>query len=427
MLKTLFNYFLWEKRDKVKRKSINRKRKDGGLSMVDLEKYFMALKAAWVSRLQNTKGKWADIFKFYVNKTLLPLEYWWKTNFRKSDSFPIVTKLPAFYQDVILAFNNAKYITPQYLLNKHDIVQQPIWGNEYFKINNSCLYLKNFIESRILYVKDLINNNGNIMNDHELYNCMQSKQDYLRSVYIVKNHVIKKIVQFDVNIAPYVKITDMRYIMYNNRRFLIEACKSKFYYEILCGKEQCRGSMESVYAREFSFENNKQIWHNIFMQKVLLKIPKLNEFNFKILNNIVPCGNVLYKWQKSISKHCDFCNNIETTKHMLYECERVCNIWKDISSSVNVNITWKHIVCGFPSYEPSTKIQSINYMISIVTYAIFKENSYCKFKELKYGQVNLKAVVKQNIMYYDIVLKNVDPKIQIAVLCKCVCEKLDSP
>ena len=55
---------------------------------------------------------------------------------------------------------------------------------------------------------------------------------------------------------------------------------------------------------------------------------------------------------------------------------------------------------------------------SIIVYAICKENSYCKFIELKYGQVNLKAIVKQNIMYYDIVLGHVDPKIETDVLCK---------
>ena len=103
-LKSVFYYFLWGKRDKIKRKSIIRKRKDGGLAMVDLEKFFLALKAAWVDRLQNTKGKWADILKFYVNKTLLPLEYWWKTNFRKPESFPIVTKLPDFLSSCHFSF-----------------------------------------------------------------------------------------------------------------------------------------------------------------------------------------------------------------------------------------------------------------------------------------------------------------------------------
>ena len=129
-------------------------------------------------------------------------------------------------------------------------------------------------------------------------------------------------------------------------------CKSNFYYEMLCNKEKSRGNMESVDAREFSFENNKEIWKNVYMQQIMLKIPKLNEFFFKYLtlfkisNNIVPCGTVLCN--KGISKYCDFCNDVETTKHMLFERERVCNIWKNISS-FNVKITWKHIVCGFPS------------------------------------------------------------------------------
>ena len=82
----------------------------------------------------------------------------------------------------------------------------------------------------------------------------------------------------------------------------------------------------------------------------MLKVPKLCEFNYKILHNILPCGKILSKWQKDISNKCQVCNKLESAKHMLYECQRVYEIWNNVSCILGINIRWKHIVCGFPKY-----------------------------------------------------------------------------
>ena len=55
--------------------------------------------------------------------------------------FSIIKTISNFYQEVLIAFNKAKYINPFYLLNKHDIIEQPIWGSEYFKKQQTCIWL----------------------------------------------------------------------------------------------------------------------------------------------------------------------------------------------------------------------------------------------------------------------------------------------
>ena len=47
-----------------------------------------------------------------------------------------------------------------------------------------------------------------------------------------------------------------------------------------------------------SLENNITIWKNIHEQKLGdIPIPKISEFNCKILHNIVTCGMYLSKWK----------------------------------------------------------------------------------------------------------------------------------
>ena len=114
--------------------------------MIDLDCFLQSLKAVWASRIQNCNSKWANTFKEYASKIFINPDYIWKTSFRTIESFPIIKLLPKFYQQVVIAFNKAKYIKPFRLLNKYEIMQQPLWGNEYFKAGATCIFLKAWIK-----------------------------------------------------------------------------------------------------------------------------------------------------------------------------------------------------------------------------------------------------------------------------------------
>ena len=69
---------------------------------------------------------------------------------------------------------------------------------------------------------------------------------------------------------------------------------------------------------------------------------------------------------------------------MLFECEQINIIWDKISQSVNFKISFKEIICGYTNYDNSKPIKTINYIITLVAYAIFKKNSKCKFENIEY-------------------------------------------
>ena len=226
----------------------------------------------------------------------------------------------------------------------------------------------------------------------------------------------------DTSIAPYVKIKPLNKLFSRIRSM---KCKSIFFYYVLCSKCVSRGNMESIFSREFQFPNKHYIWENVYKQKLCdLKIPKLCEFNFKLLHNVVPCGKTICKWQRNISEICAYCSEVETTKHMLFECPRIKSIWNDFAQVMNINIKWKHIVCGFPSYEASKNISLFNYVISIIAYSIFKLNSVCKFNNKDYCNVNIKNNIKQNISMYLVCVTDVDKRTEDNIFFRKVYETI---
>ena len=45
-------------------------------------------------------------------------------------------------------------------MTTYDFLKQPIWGNRIFQYKKETLFFENWLNAGILYVKDLVNENG---------------------------------------------------------------------------------------------------------------------------------------------------------------------------------------------------------------------------------------------------------------------------
>ena len=57
---------------------------------------------------------------------------------------------------------------------------------------------------------------------------------------------------------------------------------------------------------------------------------KLSIFQYKIIHNILPCRNLLYKMNISESPLCEFCNEVESLLHMLVNCPNIRDHWNSV-------------------------------------------------------------------------------------------------
>ena len=70
--------------------------------MMDIESQFKAFKASWVVKLINSNESWGFLGNIYLN--LLDNHNILRLNITKKRLFPLLQKLPLFYQDVITSF-----------------------------------------------------------------------------------------------------------------------------------------------------------------------------------------------------------------------------------------------------------------------------------------------------------------------------------
>ena len=50
---------------------------------------------------------------------------------------------------------------------------------------------------------------------------------------------------------------------------------------------------------------------------------KRKEFSFKLLNGILPCKSNLKWWQLRVTDKCDVCQESQTIKYLLCDCDYV--------------------------------------------------------------------------------------------------------
>ncbi len=156
-------------------------------------------------------------------------------------------------------------------------------------------------------------------------------------------------------------------------------------------------------------------WSKIYSQNVL-SIPnnKIKEFKYKLLTDSICTRNRISKWNKSVTKYCQFCQHEHTVCHLLFECNRINHLWTIIGTILKMNITYKHIVVG--NSEVNDFITQRNLVISYVAYGIYKMWIQGENDKLDFANVIVVQFIKKHIFQISLLHEN--------NIFRSICDKL---
>ena len=352
--------FIWNKRDRIKRNVMISPIKHGGVNMLEVHCFFKSLKATWIDRLLKCDTQnWNCIGKYYLNclgfENLLT-----KTSFREADEFPIVNSLPAFYKQVILAYNCCKeYIN---ITNINMLLDEVLWGNTliktYSKANkkNNCLYFKTWIQQGIIYVRDLPFENGKV--------CLRVLQERIQN----NPNLLFEATKLQMAFGPFKTILNGLNSIGNvtTEISILHSCdNSKLNY-----RAQVNKIAKMPLLKHMKFLNNiplEMMVAAICERKIIhIYENKISEFNFKVIHNILSCGVLLSKWRRDINAICDICNQNENVFHLLWDCKIARFAWNKLNNSLDRIITKELVFLGHARYS------EINNLTSQIAFSIYK-------------------------------------------------------
>ena len=337
--------------------------------MIDVESMIMSIKAAWIPRIiEISPGQ--SIFSERLRTYDLTLCMLLKGNITDKTMFPDNVYIPLFYKECIESFNKCK--SGCSIKNVHEFLAQPIFCNSLFSIKGKCIYFKNWIESGFVWIKDLYDENGVFITSNDVVKRLNVKMNWI-SEYLNVKKVVERIGCKFGN-KEYAKYTNIIHnSMINTKKGVFDFCcqKSKFFYELLIEKKCKRPYMEKSWAKQFDKEISIAKWEQIYTRRINgLPDKKLSEFVYKLMQNLILCRNVLFKWKRCSACICPICGDVETIKHVYFDCKLIRNIWIKISDCIKTTLTWEKIVLGFT--DDLTVHRFRNLLISIVMYSRYK-------------------------------------------------------
>ena len=276
-----------------------------------------------------------------------------------------------------------------------DIESSPqlLWNNDLFTYRNNTLYLKRWIKRGIIFISQIIDNNGKI--------------SYNKVKLIVGDSPLTKF-EFNSVYNATLKYENIEIYQGNNYQLSnkdipLTKWTSKQIRTLLTKKYYEKGSM--FWFQKFNISQQQDIDLIWTLVPTLTKEQRLIVLQWKILHHIYATNTYLHKIGKSITDTCKHCSQIESIDHFFFNCDTVMSLWikvqRDISAKLGITVilTSEMVILGIYNkliLETISLYKEINYMIIIAKLAIskFKKGDYPNLIYLYESELKLRQSVQ---------------------------------
>ena len=380
--KQLFSFIWQSSTDRIKREILMQDYSKGGLKMLNIKNYIVALKTTWIRRLVTKDSKYINIFETQypkVNDLIIRgaayIKQWQKGIKNR------------FWKDVLEAWIKLQSETKRQKIE--DILSMIIWNNDNFKIDNKPIFLKKWFDKKIYYVKDIINKNTFYTFEEitSVYNLQTNFLEYYGLINTIRRYIQSTNLQLE-NLFFY-----NCYIPFSLKIILKTSRGSKAMYSILNNKSVYSKSKEKW---EQSFDNTELKWTLIYNIPVkCCNNTKMHWFQYRILHRILATNDLLMKYKIRDDNICSFCKREpEKLEHLFWYCEVVQDFWNKIEFLINMKsdyifIMHKHAAFFGITFDVALYMP-INYILILTKYYIHKCRIQNKQPNIKIWQNEVK-------------------------------------
>jgi hypothetical protein len=368
--------FVWHgKPDKVKRNTIIADYQEGGLKMLDVESFISAQKVMWVRRLlaKNDEGSW----KIYPQRFLSKLLYGhsFQCNFDlKKVKFP----MQPFYKQLFEAWGKIKENPGD---DPFKLRREVLWMNENITIARKVVCYKDWYRNGIILLHDLLKEDGDFKSvvDLERIHQIQIKvMDYnslLAAIPVPWKRALKKMK------IPTQAISNQEqpYLTCSSRLLALGIMTNRDIYWEMVSRKKIKPICAYKWCTMFNIEMDE--WKSIYKMYAEIKDTKIKAFQFKVLNNLLPCNLYLKRIGRSDTDKCTKCNMLDDQTHYIVKCHEVDSIWKHLTrwwkglTNQEIVFSSRDITLGLePRPQQIAKKKQLDEILLAVKWRIYANN-----------------------------------------------------
>ena len=304
--------FVWNgKKPKIKRDTLIGAKERGGLDLPEYEIITKSLLCPWVKRMKDGVDKdWMVIPSFYLKNVGGPLIF----DCNYDLSLLGIKNMPAFYIDILKTWAEIHDVKST-SLDKHDVREAIIWNNKNITIGGKSVYWENWHAAGILRIKDLLEENGKFLSYDNFFRKFELTTPFTNLLGLIAA-------------IPSGWRRELQSVNGNQQED-----KSTIHSSLTC-KRARNILIQKKFKEPLASSRLKRLGIDEMMIPAIYKLPfritqetKLSIFQYKIIHNILPCRNLLYRMNISESPLCEFCNDLESLPHMLVNCPNIREYW----------------------------------------------------------------------------------------------------
>lgn len=365
--KSFFNFIWQSKVDRVKREVLMQDYEKGGLKMINLRAYILALKCTWIRRLVTTEAKYKGIFETcYTNLNDIITR---GTEFKKTLKH---NKSNYFWNDVLDAWVKLCNLSKPTTLT--DVLSENLWNNNGIRIENRPIFYRHWFIKNIHFLKDLFDEQGNLMDVHTFCLKYQIRVNFLEYFGVraaVEDFIRRKGIDTETENKPPTNI----YIPFHLKEILKSNKGCKDMYKIFNNKEVLIKSKEKWNQ---AFGNITLNWKTIYtLPAKSCSNTKLHWFQYRIIHRILATNDFLLKLRVREDNLCTFCGLLpEKIEHLFWHCHVVTEFWESVERWVLqkgqflLNVNKQSAIFGKTYNLLSNK--AINYILIVTRFYIYK-------------------------------------------------------
>jgi hypothetical protein len=337
-LESILFKFLWNnKTERIKRTTLYQSLAEGGITMPHLPSFNYALKLAWLRRLldQENKGTWKSLFMLN-----LPLseQYVWNCNLMINDVCSLKPYLKNnFWKEVVEAWCIYNFHEPTDITG---IRTQNVWFNSFIKVDNKTLFHRDWYNSGVETITDLLDGNGKFLPYVQFVNKYNLRINYLSYYSLISAIPVK-----------------WKQLLNSESMIENDESKQSRMQQLMKFKKVCREGY-SIFLEHFTGTDLKlkgvMKWETELDCSLDIQSTFKNIYSCTRATKLQSCQYHLV--HKSLVTNVDllkFCNNEpETLVHLMVNCTRSTELWEHIKqwlrqkSGINMHITTTDIMFG---------------------------------------------------------------------------------
>ena len=328
-MKDLLYKFLWDnKPDKIKRAVVTQDYKQGGLKMLNIEKFILGLKITWIRRLvRNPSSQWVTLFESSVCKINKITTF--GSLYLELIKRNITNKFWIGVFDSWIAFTKIQEVK-----NNEEILNSPLWYNH--EISEYPFFLARWHNAGISLVGQLINSNREILSLNQIKEKFHTPTLQLFEYYRIRG-LIKQFIKKHVLHANLIFLTPS---IPSHIKILFKSPKgSQDFYKLL-NITDSELSVKTKWHNILNINIDNETWTDIFKNCFsTVQDNTLKWFQYRVIFRILGTRNLLFSMSINESPNCGFCNlEAENLQHIFVECSKVTPFWHIIKMWVRTTL-----------------------------------------------------------------------------------------